>query len=169
MAAADKKGDGNMFRELVRKNKQISEEACRQLLERETRGILSVNGDDGYPYGMPMNHFYDPEDGCIYFHCGRNGHRVDSLKRSDKVSFCVCEQGYREEGDWAYNVRSVIVFGRVEILNDLEKVTAVARKLSHKFTQDEAYIQKEIDAFAKGTLLLKLIPEQICGKLVKES
>ncbi len=158
-----------MFRELVRKNKQISDEACRQLLEKETRGILAVNGDDGYPYGMPMNHFYDSEDGCIYFHCGRNGHRVDSLKRSDKVSFCVCEQGYREEGDWAYNVRSVIVFGRVEILDDLNTVTTVVRKLSYKFTQDEAYIQKEIDTFAKGTLLLKLIPEQICGKFVQES
>ena len=69
-----------MFRELVRKNKQIPAEECIALLTKETRGVLSVNGDDGYPYGMPMNHFYNPEDRCIYFHCGRNGHRLDSLK-----------------------------------------------------------------------------------------
>ena len=149
-----------MFRELVRKNKQIPDEESIALLRKETRGILAVNGDDGYPYGMPMNHFYDPEDRCIYFHCGRNGHRLDSLKKSDKVSFCVCEQGYRDEGDWAYHVRSVIVFG---------EVTRISRKLSHKFTQDEDYIQNEIDHYAKATLLLKLIPEHICGKQVKES
>lgn len=158
-----------MFRELARKNKQISDEECLELLTKETRGILSVNGDDGYPYGMPMNHFYNAEDGCIYFHCGRNGHRVDALSKSDKVSFCVCEQGCREDGDWAYNVRSVIVFGRMQIVDDLTEVARIARLLSYKFTQDEKYIQNEIKQYAKATLLLKLIPEHICGKRVKES
>lgn len=50
-----------MFRGLVRNNKQIPAEECIALLTKETRGVLSVNGDDGYPYGMPMNHFYNPE------------------------------------------------------------------------------------------------------------
>lgn len=158
-----------MFRELARKNKQIPDEECLEMLTKETRGILSVNGEDGYPYGMPMNHFYNAEDGCIYFHCGRSGHRVDALSKSDKVSFCVCEQGYREDGDWAYNVRSVIVFGRMQIVDDLTEVARIARLLSYKFTQDEKYIQNEIEQYAKATLLLKLIPEHICGKRVKES
>lgn len=158
-----------MFRELSKKNKQITDAECIELLTKETRGVLSVNGDDGYPYGMPMNHFYNTEDGCIYFHCGKYGHRVDSIRRSDKVSFCVCEEGYKDEGDWAYNVRSVIVLGRVEIIDNIKEITCIARKLSHKFTQDEAYIQNEIDHFAVETLLLKLTPEHICGKRVKES
>lgn len=158
-----------MFRELVRKNKRISDAECIELLTKETRGILSVNGDDGYPYGMPMNHFYNSEDGCIYFHCGKNGHRLDALKNSDKVSFCVCEQGFKEAEDWAYIVRSVIVFGRMQIVDDLTEVSRIARLLSYKFTQDEDYIQNEIRQYAKATLLLKLIPEHICGKKVKES
>ena len=57
-----------MFRELTRKNKMISMEECIQLLKDETRGVLSVIGDDDYPYGMPMNHWYNEEDGKIYFH-----------------------------------------------------------------------------------------------------
>ena len=158
-----------MFRKLVRSNKQIPIEECIALLTKETRGILSVNGDDGYPYGMPMNHFYSPEDHCIYFHCGRSGHRLDSLKRSNKASFCVCEQGSKEDGDWAYRVRSVIVFGRVEMIDDLHMVRHIARKLSYKFTQDEAYIQTEMDRYAAAAILLKLQPEHICGKVVQES
>lgn len=158
-----------MFRELTRKKQQISAEECTELLVKEKRGILSVNGDEGYPYAMPMNHFYDPEDGCIYFHCGRQGHRIDSLKRSGKASFCVCEAGYREENDWAYHVRSVIVFGTVEIIDDLQEVSRISRQLCYKFTQDEAYIEKEIRYYGKATLLLKLTPQHICGKSVKES
>ena len=158
-----------MFRELTRKNKQIPHEECVPLLTRETRGVLAVNGVDGYPYAMPMNHFYNPDDGCIYFHCGKTGHRLDALRQSDKVSFCVCEQGCREEGDWAYHVRSVIVFGRMEIIDDLPKIASISAALSRKFTQDEAYIPNEIAQYGKATLLLKLTPEHICGKRVKES
>ena len=158
-----------MFRELVRKNKQISEKECIALLQKETRGILSVNGENGYPYAMPMNHFYHADDGCIYFHCGKVGHRLEALRRSDKVSFCVCEQGWRDECEWAYNVRSVIVFGRMEIIDDVDEIADIVTKLSHKFTQDEEYIQTEIKNYGKATLLLKLIPEHICGKLVKEA
>ncbi len=159
-----------MFRELTRKNKQLFAEDCISVLQSETRGVLSVLGDNDYPYGMPMNHWYNEEDGAIYFHCGnRNGHRPDALKKHDKVSFCVFDQGYRKEGDWALNVKSVIVFGRMEIVDDRETIIGITTKLSHKFTQDEEYIKKEIELYGHETLLLKLAPEHICGKLVTES
>ena len=158
-----------MFRELRRKNKRIPDGECIELLARESRGFLSVNGEDGYPYVMPMNHFYDPDSGCIYFHCGKGGHREDALLRSDKVSFCVCEGGVREGEDWAYTVRSVIVFGRMEITDDYEEVVRVATALSRKFTDDEAYIKTEIKNYGRATRLLRLTPQHICGKRVKES
>ena len=72
-----------MFRELLRKNKQLSQEECVELLKNETRGVLSVIGDEGYPYGMPMNHWYNEDDGAIYFHCGNVGHRLDALRKYD--------------------------------------------------------------------------------------
>ena len=158
-----------MFRDLTRKNKQLSSEECVEILTNETRGVLSVNGDDGYPYGLPMNHFYDDKSGKIYFHCGRGGHRNDSLVKDSKVSFCVYDKGYCKEGEWALNVKSVIVFGTIKIINDIDVIKDIAHKLSHKFTQDEDYINKEIKAFAPVTLLLELTPEHICGKLVNES
>ena len=158
-----------MFRELTRKNKAITQEECVELLKTERRGVLSVNGEDGYPYGMPMNHYYHPADGCIYFHCGKSGHRLDALQNSSKVSFCVCEQGTREAGDWALTVRSVVVFGEMEILSAPDLIREITYGLSRKFTDDEGYIQNEIALYGKNTLLLKLTPAHICGKRVKES
>lgn len=158
-----------MFRDLTRKKQQLSPEACVALLKTETRGVLSVIGDGGYPYGTPMNHYYSEEDGCIYFHCGRKGHRLDALRLCDKASFCVYDQGFRREGEWALNVRSVVVFGRVEIVDDPDEVIRLVTPLCHKFTDDETYIQEELSRSAKATLLLKLTPEHICGKLVNES
>ena len=54
-----------MFRELVRKKQALSREDCIDVLQKESRGVLSVVGDGGYPYGAPMNHWYNEEDGDI--------------------------------------------------------------------------------------------------------
>ena len=158
-----------MFRELTRKKQELSRDECLKLLTEEKRGVLSVCGDMDYPYGMPMNHFYNADDGCIYFHCGKTGHRLDSIKKTDKVSFCVYDKGYVKENEWALNFRSVIVFGKIEIIDSIEKITETTSRLCRKFTSDESYIKNEIDKFAKATLLLKLTPEHICGKKVNES
>ena len=158
-----------MFRELIRKNKQLSMDECIHVLETEKRGILSVNGDNGYPYGMPMNHWYNEEDGKLYFHCGNTGHRLDALKKDSKVSFCVYDAGYRDPGQWPLNIKSVIVFGKIAIVDDLDRIVDITTKLSHKFTQDDDYIRNEIEKHAHRTLLLELTPEHICGKLVQES
>lgn len=158
-----------MFRPLARKNKQLPDAECIGILTAETRGVLSVLGDGDYPYGTPMNHYYCPDDGCIYFHCGRAGHRLDALRRHDKASFCVTDGGTRADGDWAYTVRSVIVFGRIEIIDDLDTVVRITTELCRKFPCSEQYIQDEISRSARGTLLLRLTPEHICGKTVVES
>ena len=158
-----------MFRELIRKNKQISEEECIRLLKQETRGILSVLGDDDYPYGTPMNHWYNEDDGAVYFHCGNVGHRLEALRENDKVSFCVYGQQWKEEGSWAWNVKSVIVFGRMEIVDDMDTIVDITTKLSLRFTQDLDYIRKEIEGHAHRTLLLRLTPEHISGKRVNEA
>ena len=119
-----------MFREVARKNKAISRDECIDILKEEKRGILSVIGDDGYPYGMPLNHYYNEDDGMIYFHSGKTGHRTDALRACDKVSFCVYDSGYRKEGEWALNIRSVIVFGRIEIIEEKDKIYDIARRLT---------------------------------------
>ncbi len=158
-----------MFRELQRKNKQISNSDCINLLKTQKRGVLSVLGDEGYPYGMPMNHFYCEDDGNIYFHCGKSGHRLDALRNCKKVSFCVYDEGEKKQGEWALTINSVIVFGKIEIVDDMETVCDISARLSRKFTDDENYIRNEIEQFAEKTLLLKLCPGHICGKKIVES
>ena len=69
-----------MFREILRIRQKISREECIEILRDEPRGVLSVLGDDDYPYGMPINHYYCEEDGKLYFHSGMKGHKIDCDK-----------------------------------------------------------------------------------------
>lgn len=158
-----------MFREVSRKKQALSLAESIEILKEEPRGVLSVLGDDGYPYGLPMNHWYNPEDGHLYFHGSMKGHKADALKRCNKVSFCVYDQGFRREGEWALNIKSVIVFGRMQPITDLDRAVAMMRQFGRKFTSDTDYIERELREAADHTLFLELIPEHITGKITNES
>ena len=158
-----------MFREVARVKQQLSAAECIGILRSEKRGVLSVLGDEGYPYGMPMNHWYCEEDGKLYFHSGLKGHRSDAMKDCDKASFCVYDAGYRREGEWALNIRSVIVFGRLTVVEEGEKALDFIRRMSAKFTDDTDYVEREIGEAMDHTLIFTLTPEHITGKLVNEA
>ena len=158
-----------MFRKMRRFKQQLSEEECLEILRQEPRGILSVLGDDGYPYGIPLNHWYSDEDGKLYFHGGRSGHRIDAVNACDKVSYCVYDQGYRREGEWALNIRSVVVFGRMRPVTDADKVREICTKLTWKFTDDRNYLEQELEKDLSHVLCHELVPEYMTGKLVNEA
>ena len=155
------------FRDLVRKKQALSQEECVSLLKSEKRGVLSVLGDNDYPYGVPHNHFYNEEDGKLYFHSGMFGHKIEALKAHDKVSYTVYA-GEPTEGEWYLTFRSVIVFGRVEFIEDRDTIYDISRKLSYQFIQDSDYIEKEVRNSGPRTAMFALIPEHISGKLVRE-
>lgn len=131
--------------------------------------MLSLLGDDGYPYGIPMNHYYCEEDGKLYFHGAKKGHKIDSLKRCDKVCYTVYDKGYRREGEWSLNVKSVVVFGRISFVENEEKAIDICTKLCRKFTDDEDYLRRELENALPRVQCLELTPEHITGKLVNES
>ena len=158
-----------MFREMRRSKQQFSQEECTEILKQEVRGVLSVLGEDGYPYGIPMDHWYDEKNGKIYFHGAKEGHKLDAIKACDKVSYCVYDKGYRKDGEWALNIRSVVVFGSIRPVEHMEKVEEICRNICLKFTDDQEYIEKELKNYTSRVLCLDLIPEHMTGKLVNES
>ena len=156
-----------MFRDLTRKKQKLSEAECREILKQELRGVLAVNGDGGYPYALPINFYFDEEGNKIYFHSGKAGHKLDAIAKSDKVSFCVYDKGYRKVGHWSLNIRSVIIFGRVRVVEDWSDELMV--KFCNRFTDDMDYIGNEIKSFRSSTAVLCLEIENMTGKLVNEA
>ncbi|MBQ1675790.1 MAG: pyridoxamine 5'-phosphate oxidase family protein [Oscillospiraceae bacterium] len=157
-----------MFREIVRARQALSRDECVAILTRELRGVLAVQGDDGYPYAVPINHYYCPGDGHLYFHSGPTGHKMDAIRRCPKASFCVTDGGERQEGQWFLRFRSVIVFGEVRMVEDHQRALDISCALSRKFTDDEDYIRREVEQSGARVACFELIPQHITGKLVNE-
>lgn len=167
-AQADRRMAGD-FRPMRRFRQQISGEDCLRILREERRGVLSLAGENGYPYGIPLNHWYNPEDGKLYFHGARTGHKLDAIRRDSRASYCVYDAGYRREGEWALNINSVVVFGRISLVTDEGKAGMICENLCRKFTDDEAYIQKELENALPRVQCLELTIDHMTGKSVNES
>ena len=156
----------SMFRPMRRIKQQLSQEECEQVLTSERRGVLSVHGEDGYPYGVPMDYLY--EQGKIYFHGAKVGHKIDAIKADNRVSFTVFDQGVPVEGKVGPNVRSVIVFGRISLLETTPETLEIARRLGEKY-DPSGYVEDELRRTAERIQLLELAIDHMTGKRVNES
>ena len=157
------------FRQMRRFKQQISQNECADVLTKEKRGVLAVNGEGGYPYAVPINFLYDDKTQRIFFHGARSGHKFDALKADGKVCFTVYEQG-EQRGDWSYYVRSVIVFGRIHFIEDNEVAISYVRKMAYKYYPEGSgqTIEDDIKRNGGRMQMLELIHESITGKLVHE-
>ena len=153
-----------MFRTMRRSKQQLSPEACTRILQQGTSGVLAVAGDDGYPYAVPLSYVYDGR--TLYFHCAKEGHKLDAIARDPKASFCVIAQDDVLPEKFTTCFRSVIVFGKVRILTDEAEKRAAVEKLALRYSPHvpEHDREAEIDRFWPGLCMLALEPEQITGK-----
>lgn len=158
-----------MFREMRRAKQQLGKDECVEILLKEWRGILSVYGEDGYPYGLPMNFYYDKEVEKLYFHSGMKGHKIDALMRDNRVSFCVYDKGFRKEGDWALNIKSVIIFGNIKFVEDESRRENIMRKFGLKFDPDPRNVEDTIKRMLGVTKVMELSIDHMTGKLCNES
>lgn len=97
------------------------------------------------------------------------GYKIDAIKRCDKACFCVYDKGFKRDGEWALNIKSVVIFGRIHLLEDVQLSKEICTKLSLKFTDDTDYIQKELETAFSRVQCLEFTIEHMTGKLVNES
>ena len=158
-----------MFRKMRRFKQELTNDECVRILKEQPRGVMSLIGDDGYPYGIPIDYWYSENDNKLYFHGATFGHRVDAMKRDPKVSYCVFGQDYQEGSDWAKYVKSVIIFGKVQLIENAGEIEKWSRKLCSKFPCPQEYVEQEIEKDTKNTLCFSITIEDINGKLVHEA
>ena len=158
-----------MMRKMRRFKQQLEDSDALKVLKNGHRGVLSLLGDEGYPYGVPVDYLVG-DDGHIYIHCAGAGHKIDALKKCDKVCFTVIEDQPRHPDDFALYVKSVIVFGRIRMVEDrsviLKNVMALAEHIYPE--QLDTFYQADLEKNRNTVQMLEIIPVQITGKKVHE-
>ena len=154
------------FRPMRRFKQALPEQECREILTRAYRGILSVIGDGGYPYALPINFLY--ADGHFWFHCALEGHKMDAIKACDKACFTVYDEPVKEENDWWYHVKSDICFGRIRVVTDEAERMTRLRQFGAKYFPEGYDIDSDMMKNGPRAAVLDFEIEHMSGKRVKE-
>ncbi len=157
-----------MFRKIRKKKNELDINVAKKLLQDSRRGVLAVNGDDGYPYAIPINYVYDKENNKIYFHGARAGHKIDSLKACDKVCFTVYGNETIKEEVWAPFMQSTVVFGRCHLIENGERAMTLLKMIAMKYYPNEQLADEEITQAGKAAQLFEIEIEYLSGKEIQE-
>lgn len=151
-----------MFREFRRKDRKLTDIEVIEILKNCEYGVLSTVSEDGYAYGVPVNYVYMNDS--IYFHCATEGHKLDNIKKDNRVSFCVVGQTFLLPEKFSTKYESVIFFGKATEVFDDEKCTALL-ELVNKYSPDYVEKGKEyIKNASPKTKVIKISAEHMSGK-----
>lgn len=157
-----------MFRKIRKIKNEINQAEAKELLNNSRRGILAMNGDDGYPYAIPVNYFYDEAEEKIFFHGAKAGYKVDCLKSSDKVCFTIIGSEMIREEAWAPYMQSVVIFGRCQFIDDKQTAMKRLKDFAMKYYPNEDMVLNEIKADGSATQMFQIEIEYMTGKEVQE-
>lgn len=141
---------------------QIPEAEARQIVAEATNGVLSLIDTDGRPYGVPMSFVCDGER-TIYFHCAREGRKIDCIRHCNRASFCIVALDDVQPKEFTTYYRSVIVEGRIEVVENRDEIIAALRMLGQKYSPDIDSTREITDALDR-VAVLKLDIETLSGK-----
>lgn len=153
-----------MFREMRRKKQLLSDNECLEILNNGTSGVLALLGDNEYPYAVPISYVYD--NSKIYFHCAKIGHKIDAIRKHDKASFCVIGQDEIYPEKYATYYKSVIVFGKIRLLEDENEIIQAIERLAIRYhpKDDESNRNRVIAKELDGLCIVELSVEHMTGK-----
>ncbi len=156
--------ESRKFPPMRRSRQQLSDEEAVKILRLATSGVLSLNGADGYPYGVPVSYVYD--GGRLYFHSAISGHKIDSIHHSDKASFTVISKDDVHPETFTTFFRSVICFGKVRIVDDKAEKVAALRKLGQRYNPKNLGhgLDAEIESGEARTAVIEFTIEHVTGK-----
>ena len=139
-----------------------------EILQSQDTAVLSLIGDNGYPYGVPLNYVY--RNGHVYLHGAIKGHKIDCIHHESKACLTIIAQNETVPHKLSTNYRSVIAFGKVSIIEDEFEKKAVFKDLVEHIAAN--HIQEGDDAIerlGKVTAAIVFEIEHLTGKFNLEA
>ena len=155
--------------QLRRADKVMSAAEIDAFLAAAFCGRTATVGPDGYPYVVP--NLFVWRRGQVYLHTARlTGHFLANVRHSDKISFEADEPGEvfpygAVECDTSVSYRSVILFGRIRIIDDAAAKLEFYSEFMAKYAPAESW-GRDRGSFPRvgKTIVYAITPETITGK-----
>lgn len=148
-----------------RKDRLVSEEKAREIIQNAEYGILMTADLEGQPYGVAVSHVFEGDK--IYFHCAANvGRKIENIKANNKVCMTFVSNTFVDEEKYTHRYESVVTEGIATIVEDREEkyhaLQLVVKKYAPaSFKDSDDYILPKMDV----TGVVRVDMETLSGKV----
>lgn len=148
-----------------RRDKEITDRATIESIIRRAQVCRVGCVDNGRPYIIPLCFGY--EAGALYFHAAQEGRKLDVLRQNPHVcfEFDIDQELLRGQAacEWGMKYRSVIGFGSVSILEDVEAKQTALDCIMRQYQAQEPYTYS--DTSLEKTVIIKIDIHEMTGKV----
>ena len=136
-------------------DKAITDPSAIKAILYEAKFITLALSLDNEPYLATLSHGFDEEKNCIYFHCAREGRKVDILKVNPRVWGQALVDGGYQQGSCDHLFRTAQFHGIVSFVEDAsEKRHALEVLIRHLDDNPNAVIGKQVTAHSIDRVLI---------------
>lgn len=152
-----------------RKDKEITDEEDMKKILKSTQYVTVAMSKENDPYLVSLSHGYDEDRNCVYFHCAKEGKKLDYLTANDRV-WCqaVVDRGYYQ-GECSHLYASVMFSGRVVLLDERDEKWHAMELMTKQLDSDpDRLIEGRKPESLDNTIVVRIDIEYMTGKKSEE-
>lgn len=152
-----------------RKDKEITDTTVLKKILKSAKYVTVALSMNNQPYLVSLSHGYDEDHNCIYFHCTKEGKKLDYLKANSTIwGQAVLDYGY-SEGECDHHYASVHFQGKATLLDTLEEKRHAAECMIRQLDKNpEILISKLKTERLENTVFGRIDIDWMSGKKSKE-
>ncbi|MFD0588102.1 pyridoxamine 5'-phosphate oxidase family protein [Paenibacillus sp. GCM10027627] len=157
------------------KKRECTDEAkIETFLKSAQTGFLGLSDGEG-PYVVPLNFVWSKDRNAFYFHGAEEGRKMTMMQNNSQACLTLAEaygtipHPVPAHTDTAY--MSVIVFGKMEEVNDLDEATDAMQAMLDKYVPGyyntplaKSHVERYRSSMGSRTAVFKLIAESRTAK-----
>jgi uncharacterized protein len=126
---------------------------------------LSKNNE---PYVVTLSYAYDPNENALFFHCAKEGRKIDYINCNPCACATVIEDGGFDSGSCEHSYRSAVLSGTMHLIEDRDEIDHGIRLLieqQEKKDQDHFFAKLKAGNKSYDNLqMLKMTVASMTGK-----
>lgn len=149
--------------EMRRKDRQMPEKFAWEVVDRCEYAFLSMTGEDGTPYGVPITIVRDGR--AVYFHSAMEGRKVRCLRQNPRVCLTCVGNTEIQQDRFTTLYECAVAFGTAsEVTEETEKIQALRILCQRHTPANMENFDKAIEKSLARTGIWKIVVEEISGK-----
>ena len=120
-----------------RKDREITDQKALIDIVKNNKTATLALCSNNEPYIVTLTYGFDEKNGTLYFHCSKTGLKTDFIRKNPNTCLTIIEDSGLDSKTCNHFFKSLVIRGKVELIDDPEDTDRIIRILIDQLETDE--------------------------------